>query len=197
MLSIGGLFSVMLVILAAPLSAQETSVRPGTEIPVELRSRIDTHSAKVGTKIEFRTTEAILIGHNVVVPENATVIGRVDHVIDSAAASPNSVLRITINILKWKHGEAQLNAVIFSVERTPAQDMLLGRGRHSFRNPPTFLNDIHIRAHLSRNANTEFYSDRPSFTVNKGLYFLLRQVDPDHEPAMAGSDHILDVGPEN
>ncbi len=190
------LLAALLVIFRAFSLAQQTSVHPGTEIPVELRTKIDTQSVQVGAKIEFRTTEAVLIGHNIVVPENATVIGRVENVVDSDHTSPSSFLRISINTLKWKHGEAPLNAVIISIERTPAQDMMMARSRH-FRAPPTFLKDIHIRAHLSRQAITEFYSDRPNFTVNKGLFFLLRQVDPDHEPAMAGGDHILDIGPED
>lgn len=197
MLRIRTLVPVLLAIFAAFSSAQETSVHPGTEIPVELRTKIDTHGVKVGAKIEFHTTEAVLIGHNIVVPESATITGRVDQVIDGTVASPNSLLRISINHLKWKHGEAPLNAIIISVERTPAQDMMMARGHRSFRDPPTFLKDVHIRAHLSRNASTEFYSDHSNFTVNKGLFFLLRQVDPDHDPTMAGQDHILDVGPED
>ena len=196
MLRIRILLPVLLAISAAFLSAQKTSVHPGTEIPVELRTKINTLGAKVGAKIEFRTTEAVLIGHNIVVPENATVVGRVEQVGEADGKSPNPVVRIGINHLKWKHGEAPLNAVIISVEQTPAQEMLLARGRH-FRNPPTFLKNVHIRAHLAREASTEFYSDQSNFTVNKGLYFLLRQVDPDHDPTMAGKDHILDVGPEN
>jgi hypothetical protein len=191
------LLPALLVISAAVISAQETSVRSDTEIPVELRTKIDTQSAKVGAKIEFHTTEAVLIGHNIVVPENATIIGRVEQAIDAVANSSKSVLRISITHLKWKNGEASLNAVIISVERTPAQEILMARGHHSFRDPPTFLKDIHIRAHLSRSAITEFYSDHPSFTVNKGLFFLLRQVDPDHDSTMTGSDNILDVGPED
>jgi len=196
MLRIPVLLPVFLAIFAVNLSAQGISVHPGTEIPVELRTKLDTQSMKVGAKIEFHTTEAVLIGHNIVVPENATITGHIEQVIDGGRASSKSVLRIIINALKWKHGEAPLNAVISSVERNPAQEMLQARGRR-FRNPPTFLKDIHIRAHLSRNAVTEFYSDRPSLTVSKGLFFLLRQVDPDHDPAMSGKDHILDVGPEN
>lgn len=197
MLRIRNLMPILLSILAALCSAQQTSVRPGTQIPVELRTKVDTQSAKVGSKIEFHTTEAVLIGHNLVVPENATIIGRVEQVTNSIPNSSTSVLRISINSLKWKHGEAPLNAVIISVERTPAQDILMARDHRSFRDPPAFLKDIHIRAHLLRNAVTEFYSDRPSFTINKGLYFLLRQVDPEHGSDMAGGDNILDVGPED
>ncbi len=196
MLRIRTLLPLLLVVLVASCWAQQVSVRPGTEIPVELRTKIDTQSVNAGTRINFQTIEAVLIGHNIVVPANATVVGSVEHVANGDAASPKSLLRISIHTLKWKHGEAPLNAVIISIERTPAQDMMMARGRHPFRSPPTFLKEIHVRAHLSRSASTEFYSDRPSFTVNKGLYFLLREVDPDHEPAMAGQDHILDVGPE-
>lgn len=196
MLRIRSLSPIMLAIFAAVLSAQETSVHPGTEIPVELRTKIDSHSVTRGAKVEFHTTEAVLIGHNIVVPQNATVIGHVAQVLHGERASLNSRLRITINTLKWKHGEAPLNAVIIGVEQTPAQSMLLARG-HRFHDPPSFLKDIRIRAYLSREASTEFYSKRQSFIVGKGLCFVLRQVDPDHEPKMAGSDNIVDVGPED
>lgn len=191
---IGFLVSALLLIFCASPRAQEITVRAGTQIPVELRTKIDTHSVKPGAKIEFHTTEAVLIGHNTVVPESATVLGRVEQVGDGDDTSEKSVLRISINRLKWKHAEAPLNAVIISIERTPAQEIL--QSRRCFRDPPTFLNHVHIRAHLSRNASTEFYSSRPSFIVSKGLNFLLRQVDPDHDPAMAGKDHMLDVGPQ-
>lgn len=197
MLRISILLPALLAIFAANLPAQEISVHPGTQIPVELRTKLKTESARVGAKIEFHTTEAVLIGHNIVVPENAVVTGRVESVVDGAADSPNSRLRISIDALKWKHGEASLNAVIISVERSPAQEVMILRGRRSFRDPPTFLKNVHIRAHLSRKAVTVFYSDRPSFTVPKGLNFLLRQVDPDHEPKMAGKDNILQVGPKD
>jgi hypothetical protein len=193
---IGFLVSALLPIFCASLGGQEITVRTGTQIPVELRTKIDTHSVKPGAKIEFHTTEAVLIGHNIVVPERATVIGRVEQVSEGQGKSSNSVLRISINRLKWKHAEAPLNAVIISIEQTPAQQILQSRGRR-FRDPPTFLKNVHIRAHLSRNASTEFYSKRPRFVVSKGLYFLLRQVDPDHDPNMAGTDHVLDVGPQN
>src|SRR5512146_1505737 len=146
MLRIRSLSPITLAIFAAVLSAQEISVHPGTEIPVELRTKIDSHSTRAGAKVEFHTTEAVLIGHNIVVPQNATIIGHVAQVLDGESTSPNSRLRITINTLKWKRGEAPLNAVIISVEQTPAQSMLLARG-HRFRDPPSFLKGIHIRAH--------------------------------------------------
>lgn len=193
---IGFLISAVLLVYPGSLCAQEMSVRAGTQIPVELRTRIDTHSIQPGAKIEFHTTEAVLIGHNIVVPENATVIGRTEQVSNVGGKVPNSVLRVSINRLKWKHAEAPLNAVIISIEQTPAQAILEARG-HRFRDPPTFLKDVHIRAYMSRNASTEFYSNRPGFVVSKGLYFLLRQVDPDHDPMMAGKDHLLEVGPQN
>lgn len=196
MLRIRSLSPITLAIFAALLSAQEISVHTDTEIPVELHTKLDSHSARAGAKIEFHSTEAVLIGHNIVVPQNATILGHVVKVLDGESTSPNSLVRITINSLKWKHGEAPLNAVIISVEQTPAQSMLLARG-HRFRDSPSFLKDVHIRAHLAREASTEFYSKRQSFIVGKGLCFVLRQVDPDHEPKMAGSDNILDIGPED
>lgn len=196
MLRIRTLLPVLLSIFAATLSAQEISVRSGTQIPVELRTTIKAESSKVGDAIEFRTTEAVLIGNNIVVPEGAKITGRIEQVTRSANP-PNSVVHVSITALQWKKGEAPLNAVIISVEPTPAQQMLnLGR-HHRFRDPPTFLNHIHIRAHLLRHAVTEFYSDQPNFSLHSGLYFLLRQINSDRDPALVDKDHILNVGPQD
>ncbi|MDT8068024.1 MAG: hypothetical protein ROO76_07630 [Terriglobia bacterium] len=190
------LLSAFVAASAVSLSAQEISVRAGTQIPVELQTKIKTDSAKPGERVEFKTREAVLIGHDIVVPRDSKITGRIEQVLNRGTGSPNSKVRISIGHLEWKKNEASLNAVIISIEPTPAQQML-GLGRHRFGDPPTFLRHVHIRAYLLRNASTEFYSDRPDFTINKGLYFLLRQVDPENPTRMMGKDHTLDVGPRD
>ena len=190
------LLPVLLAILTATPTAQEISVRSGLQIPVELRTTVKAESAKVGDAVEFRSTEAVLIGHNIVVPQGAKITGGIEQVTRSAKP-PNSVILISIISLKWKNGEAPLNAVIISVEPTPAQQMLNENRRHRFRDPPTFLAHVHIRAHLLRHAVTEFYSDQPNFTLHSGLYFLLRQINSDSDPATVDKAHILNVGPQD
>jgi hypothetical protein len=196
MLRVAILLPAMLAASAGFLSAQDISVSPGTEIPVELRTRIETGSAKPGQPVEFETTEAILIGHDIVVPRGAKVIGHIEQVFSRGIESPDSAVRLSIDRLKWKQSEASLNAVVISVEPTAAQ-VMLSSARDHFRNPPTFLHHIHIRAHLLSNASTEFYSDLSHFTVSKGLNFLLRQVDPENPASMVSKDHSLNIGPEN
>ncbi len=178
------------------LVAQQASVRTDTQIPVELGTTIKTQSAKVGDRIKFRTTEAVLIGNNIVVPQDATITGRIEKVLSDAEDSPHSVVRISIDHLQWKNGQAPLNAVVFGIEPTAAEEILRMPRRRSLRELPNFLKDIRIRAHLGRSADTEFYSNQSNFTLQSGLYFLLRQIDPDHDPAMMGKDHTINVGPQ-
>ena len=52
MLRISILLPALLAIFAANLPAQEISVHPGTQIPVELRTKLKTESARVGAKGE-------------------------------------------------------------------------------------------------------------------------------------------------
>jgi hypothetical protein len=163
---------------------------------VELRTTIKSDRAKVGDNVEFQTREAVLIGNNIVVPERAKILGRIERVRSDDPAAPRSLVGISIHTLTWKNGEAPLNAVVFSVEATPAEDMVVRRRRHPFFRPPNFLQGIKIRAHLKRDARTDFYSDEDNFTLHSGLLFLLRQIDPEHLPGMAGKDSIFDVGPK-
>ena len=179
--------------------AQEITVRRDTQFPVELHTTVKSDDAKPGTKLEFRTTEAVLIGNNIVVPSNSKVLGTIELVRSDATTGPRHLLRIQIDTLKWKKSQASLNAVIASVEPTAAQKMLTAR-RHRFPWPPAlpqpFLKGVHIRAHYLRDAYTDFFSDDNRISLRSGMVFVLRHVDPDHIPAMAGDRSSLDVNPE-
>ncbi|HEX6880218.1 MAG TPA: hypothetical protein VF135_07630 [Terriglobales bacterium] len=179
--------------------AQEIKVRRDTQFPVELHTTVRSDKAKPGTKVEFRTTEAVLIGNNIVVPSNSKVLGSVEQVRSGAPTGPRYLLSIHIETLKWKDHEVYLNAVVASVEPTPAQKMLTAR-RHRFPwpdvEPQPFLKGVHIRAHYVRDAYTDFFSNDNNINLRSGIVFILRHVDPDHIPAMAGHRSALDVNPE-
>ncbi len=165
--------------LAVPGTAADDphTVRRDTQFPVELHGSIKSSSAKVGDKVEFRTDEAILIGNNVVVPENAVILGTVVEVKHHAPDEPHSLLRIKIHTLRWKNGEAPLNAMVASVRRGHmlAVDT-------AFRHTPTFMDGIRIVSHKKRDAYTEFLSDRKEITLRSGVGFVLRQIDPADYP---------------
>ena len=148
-------------------------VRRDTEFPVDVRSTVKSKSAKVGDAVEFRTVEAVLIGHNIVVPEDATILGTITEVRNQSSANRGSLVRIRIHTLRWEGGEACLNAMVTSI----------GRGRLNQpnwfrRRLPTFLEGIRIVSHLQENAYTDFMSNRKDITIRSGVTLTLRQIDP-------------------
>jgi hypothetical protein len=178
------------------LSAQEAVVRRDTQLPVELTNTIKSHSAKVGDKVKFRLNEAVLIGNNIVVPEGAKIFGVVEAVRDNSDDQPHSLVRIRIDRLEWKKGSARLNAVVLSVEPTPAQSIIMShRRRRPPLPPPSFMLGIRIKAHVRRDAYVEFFSDKKDLTLHSGMTFVLRQIDPDHNPATMGRDSTIDLNP--
>ena len=186
---------IFTVLACTALSAQEAVVRRDTQFPVELNDTIKTKSAKVGDRVRFRLNEAVLIGNNVVVPEGAKITGSIVAVQHDGAEEPRSAMRIRIDSLEWKKGAAKLNAVVQSVEPTPAQMMIIPHRRHAPLRTPSFMVDIQIRAHVRRDAYTDFYSKDKNFVLHSGVVFMLRHIDPQHDPAMMGADPIIDVTP--
>ncbi len=169
------ILSAFLFVAVAAFAAGPT-VRRDTQFPVELRHTIDAKTAKPGDPVEFRTQEAVLIGHNLVVPENAKIFGTVTQVRRYSPASP-SMVRIRIHTLQWKNQQAPLNAMIQSIQPLRAES-----SRWSFRHAPTFLEGILVVSRQQRDAYTEFTCDKKDVKIRSGLAFILRQVDPDSSP---------------
>jgi hypothetical protein len=166
-----------LLLLTSSALGGETLVRRDTYFPVEIVHTIKGKTAKVGDPIEFRTLEAVLIGKDIVVPRNATILGTIIAVQKRGPEWPRSLVRIRIHTLLWKDGEAKLNAMIASILR-PHMDAT----EWSFRYPPTFLEGIRVVSHQRREAFTEFFSDRKDVVLRSGVAFMLRQIDPDRYP---------------
>lgn len=180
--------------LALGALAQEAPiVRRDTQFPVEVRTNVNTKSAKPGAVVEFRTTIAVLIGNNIVVPNDTKILGTIEEVRSNAADNPHSLLRIRIHTLLSKYGESRLNAVVMAVDPIPA--FTEQAARRSFGYTQTFLEGIHIVAHLTQNAATELASQRKNFTLHSGTRFVLRHLDA--EPAMMDKNASIDVRKDN
>lgn len=172
--------------------AEQPTVRRDTQIPVELVTETSSVTAKPGQALHFVTTEAVLIGNNVVIPRGATVLGRLESVQSGLAASP-SVLRVSIGGIEWDRGSAVLNAVVLGVESSDTETNPVWRHFHrAVAGRPTMLNDIAIRSHVGRNASVEFESNH-DFILRRGVRLLLWHIDPEHEPVMFARNPILEV----
>ncbi len=147
---------------------------PDTRFPVELHQTVRASHAKVGDAIEFRTLEPTLIGNGVVVPENAKLLGEIVFIRSVSNATPPSWIRIVVNGLHWRNGQATLNAVVDGVYyvRSAYFDSQ-HRGPRS-----TFLEGVHISPHLFRNASTDFFSDSKEVVLRRGILLQLRQIAP-------------------
>ena len=187
---------LLITILACTVvSGQQATVRRDTQLPVELSHSVKTKSAKVGDRVKFRLNEPVLIGNNIVVPEGAKIFGTIEEVQNDAPGEIRSWFRLRILSLEWKKGNAPLNAVVQSVEPSPAQDLMMIRRRHRPLQVPSFMLNIRIRAHVRRDAYTEFYSKEKDFVLRSGVVFMLRQIDPTREPAMMGNERTNEIHP--
>jgi hypothetical protein len=191
-----GALLILTVLACVTLLAQEAVVRRDTQFPVELSDTIKSRSAKVGDKVKFRLNGAVLIGNNIVVPDGSKLTGTIEAVQNDSTGEPHSLLSIRVGWLEWKKGSARLNAVVLSVEPTPAENMVITRRRRwPPLLPPSFLEGIRIKSHVRRDAYTDFLSDKKDFVLRSGTTFVLRHIDPTRDPAMMGNDSIIDIEP--
>src|SRR5512146_611225 len=160
------------------LSQEFYTVRPDTGFPVELQQTIRASRAKAGDPVEFRTLEPVLIGNGIVVPENAILVGAVAFSRDAWKSEPRSLLRIRVQGLHWKNGQARINTVVGSVYYARSSYVVkMNNGPK-----PTFLEGIHIVPHLMWQASTDFYADNKEVVLHKGILLQLRHVVVDQIP---------------
>ncbi|MGE5113705.1 MAG: hypothetical protein ACM3JB_22810 [Acidobacteriaceae bacterium] len=154
------------------------TVRSDTTFPVELQHTIRASRAKAGDLVEFRTLEPVLIGNGIVIPENATLVGIVAFSRDASKAEPRSLLRIRVQGLRWKNGQARINAVVGSVYYARSSYVVkMNNGPK-----PTFLEGIHIVPHLMWQASTDFYADDKEVVLHAGILLQMRHVVVDQIP---------------
>ncbi len=164
--------AVSFLLCGVAVAQEFFTVVPGTRFTVVLCGTLRVSKAKVGDPIEFRTIEPILIGNGVVVPENAVIRGAVTFVRSDRSATPSSWVRVRIQQLRWKTGQASLNAMVDGVHYVRAQHHDL------FHREPraTFLEGIHIEPHLFRKASTDFFSDAKLVVLHDGIVLELRHI---------------------
>lgn len=172
-------FSLLFLLLGTGIALGQEfyTVRPDTGFPVELQQTIRASRAKAGDPVEFRTLEPVLIGNGIVVPENATLVGVVAFSRDEAKAEPRSLLRIRVQGLHWKSGQARINAVVGTVYYAPSAYVV----KMSNGPKPTFLEGIHIVPHLMWQASTDFYADK-EVVLHAGILLRMRHVVVDQIP---------------
>lgn len=188
----GVVISSLLIVISTMAVAQQAMVRHDTQFPVELRTETALSAAKPGTSLEFVTTEAVLIGHGIVVPKGAKVLGRVEEV-QVGAADKLSSLRISFYALDWEHGSAPLNAVVMEVEPSDSEANPVWRHlRRAARGRPTMLEHVAVRSHVGREAYVDFESNG-NFVLRHGVRFVLWQIDPEREPMMFARNPVLEV----
>ena len=184
---------VHLTLTANVLAANRPTVRRDTYFPVILQTKVNTENAQVGDEVILLTTEGVLIGNNVVVPKGAEVVGAIDEVQQSGRDTPDSTLVIRFRSVRWREGEANLNAVVASVEVTTQSEKLIFRHIHNLFSRPTMLEQVEVYAHVERKAFTEFRSRGPHFVLRPGIRLVLRQIDPDREHDTMVKNLVLDV----
>ena len=187
------IFLAILLTVASGLAASEMpGLRPNTEIPVELRTKLIADTAATGDSIVFRPTGGVLIGHNVVIPRGAEILATVDAVRRDRNDS-RLTLVIRFHQVSWEENSVPLNAVVASVESVNQKQSLIIRHIHNLFSQKTMLEGVDVYAHVRRNAFTEFASTTPNFELRPGIRLVLRQIDPDKEPEMMVKDLVLDV----
>jgi len=173
-LAVTSFASLLLVASVSGSEAPKLEVRHDTEFPVEVHGTIKSATAKVGDTVEFRTTIPVLIGNNIVVPGNSTILGTITEVRRDRRNYPNSLVAIRFHTLRWKDNEVQLNAVVTSIRHISQLRSALYA--------PTFLEGVRVVSHLERDAFTEFFSGRKELTIRSGVNLVIRHVEPDDYP---------------
>lgn len=166
-------FAIGLLLPGISVAQQFFTVDADTRFPVQLRQTIHATRAKKGDPVEFRTIEPVLIGHGIVVPENAELIGEVGFVRSDSKATPRSWIRIWVKGLRWKSGQASINAVVDAIFYAPAAYIY---SRDHKGPEPTFLEGIHISSHLFSNASTDFFSDSKEVVLHNGIRLEMRHI---------------------
>ncbi len=163
------------------------TVLPDTRFPAELHGTIRVSRAKVGDLVKFRTIEPVLIGNGVVAPQDAEIRGSVVFVRSDRNATPPYWVRIRLQELRWKTGQASLNAVVAGVYYV--RSSYFDAYHRGLR--PTFMEGIQVAPHRFRNASTDFFSDSKPVVLHDGIILDLRQIvageDKNEQPLSASS----------
>lgn len=114
----------------APQGAQTATNAPplptGPSVNAELNSTLDSRKAKVGDKVEARTTEALKKGDEVIVPKGTKLIGHVTEASAREKGDEKSTLAIQFDkAVPRKNEEIAMNFIVMAVA-APAQESFAG-----------------------------------------------------------------------
>ena len=90
----------------APATSDQglTQILPGILIPAELSKSLDAKKAKVGDKVEAKTTQDLLSHGQIVIPRNTKIEGHVTSAKPHTKDSPDSNLGIAFDSILMKDG---------------------------------------------------------------------------------------------
>ncbi len=91
--------------VAAPASAPKTFLVPaGTKVLLELRSSLNTKSAKPGDGVYLNSTFPVVVGHHVLIPAGVYVQGVVDSVVRPGRIHGNAQLNMHFTSMIFPNG---------------------------------------------------------------------------------------------
>ena len=104
----------LLFSLALPAQDKFSSpdAAPGElHIPVTLKKGLKVEKLRVGDEVRFRSEGPVLVGHGLVIPDGATLVGRVRLSKELSGGSP-SLFSVIVHEARWKKNTLPLHAVI-------------------------------------------------------------------------------------
>lgn len=110
----------------AQTAANAPTLPTGPSVNAELNSTLDSKKAKVGDKVEARTTEALKKGDEVIVPKGTKLIGHVTEASAREKGDEKSTLAIQFDkAVPKKNEEIPMNFIVMAVA-APAQSNFSG-----------------------------------------------------------------------
>lgn len=124
------------LLLALALSAQDKfnspEATPGElHIPVTLTKGLKVEKLHVGDEVRFRLEGPVLVGHGLVMPDGATLVGRVRLSKPLLGRSP-SLLSVIVHEARWKKNTLPLHAVISGLGQRRQVTMGMNPGCDSY-----------------------------------------------------------------
>jgi hypothetical protein len=101
---------------SAGQTSASSQIPSGAVIVSELTKSVDAKKSKPGDKIEARVTMDVLAHGSVVVPRDTKIIGHVTETKARTKDSPDSMIGITFDQVRWKDGhELPLQAIVQAI----------------------------------------------------------------------------------
>lgn len=141
------LFSAITIYAGDPQAVAPPAPTPeNLSIPARLSKTIDTNKCKAGDVVEMKTLEPVLIANGLVMPENATLHGKIVGAASRQNDKPSWVL-LVVEQAEWKEHSLPLHA--FVVAQITIKAEVAGQNDNAFQRAID-LPDIEHRRHAAR-----------------------------------------------